>query len=64
VLHYAFYAREWHGPVTLRGLAPGDWIVEDWIEGRTLGTVNAARPTLDVRFKDNLLVLARRAATA
>jgi alpha-galactosidase len=64
VLHYAFYADEWHGPVTLRGLGPGDWIVEDWIEGRTVGTVSAARPTLELQFKNHLLVLARRATAA
>jgi alpha-galactosidase len=64
VLHFAFYADDWRGPVTLRGLGAGDWIVEDWIEGRALGTVSAAHPTLDVQFKQHLLVLARRAGTA
>ena len=61
VLHYAFFADTWRGPVTLRGLARGDWIVEDYIEGRTLGTVSASRPTLDVAFQHSLLVRARRA---
>ena len=62
VLHYAFYADEWTGPVTLRGLSAGDWVIEDYVEGRPLGTVNAARPTLSVSFKNNLLILARQVA--
>jgi len=61
VLHYAFFADSWNGPVTLRGLGAGDWVIEDYVEGRTLGTVNAGRPTLDVAFKSNLLILARKA---
>ena len=60
VLHYAFYADDWHGPVTLRGLTAGDWVIEDYVEGRTLGTVSSQRPTLDVSFKNNLLLLARK----
>ena len=62
VLHYAFYADDWHGPVTLRGLSAGDWAVEDYVEGRPLGTVNASNPTLSVSFKNNLLILARQVA--
>jgi alpha-galactosidase len=61
VLHYAFFADTWKGPVTLRGLGAGDWVIEDWIEGRTLGTVSSQRPTLDVSFNHNLLILARQA---
>jgi alpha-galactosidase len=60
VLHYAFYAEDWNGPVTLRGLSAGQWVVEDYVEGRPLGTVDAARPTLQVSFKNNLLILARK----
>ena len=61
VLHYAFYAGEWKGLVALRGLPAGEWVIEDYVEGRVLGTVSAAKPTLAVEFKDNLLVLARKA---
>ena len=61
VLHYAFFADRWKGPVTLRGLSAGDWVIEDYVEGRALGTVNAALPTLDVAFENNLLILARKA---
>ena len=61
VLHYAFFADSWNGPVTLRGLSAGDWIVEDYVEGRALGTVSSQRPTLDLSFKNNLLILARKA---
>ena len=48
--------------MTLRGLAPGDWVIEDYVEGRPLGTVNASNPTLSVSFKNNLLILARQVA--
>jgi alpha-galactosidase len=59
VLHYAFFSDDWDGPVTLRGLGPGDWIVEDYVEGRVLGTIRSAVPRIAVRFKGNLLVRAR-----
>jgi alpha-galactosidase len=62
VLHYAFFADSWSGPVTLRGLARGDWVVEDYVEGRALGTVRSSAPTLHVDFTGSLLVLARRVA--
>ncbi len=60
-LYFAFYADTWHGPVTLRGLSRGDWVVDDYVEGRPLGTVSASRPVLDVAFNGHLLVRARKA---
>ncbi|OWQ87551.1 hypothetical protein CDN99_18310 [Roseateles aquatilis] len=56
VLHYAFYAPSWDGPVTLRGLTPGVWRIRDYVNGVDLGRVDAARPTLPVRFKEHLLI--------
>lgn len=60
-LYFAFYADAWHGPITLRGLSRGDWVVDDYVEGRALGTVSASRPVLDVAFNGHLLVRARKA---
>lgn len=60
-LHYAFYARLWDGPVTLRGLGAGRWRVRDYVNDRELGTVTADRPTMHLRFSGSLLVEARLA---
>ena len=38
--------------------------MEDFVDDRLLGTISAARPTLKVAFKGNLLVRARRAGDA
>ncbi|MET0209953.1 MAG: alpha-galactosidase [Burkholderiaceae bacterium] len=59
VLHYAFYAPSYAGPVTLRGLGPGTWRVKDYVNGVDLGRVDSQRSTLNVRFKDNMLIEAR-----
>lgn len=58
-LHYAFYAERWEGPVTLRGLSAGLWIVRDSLTGKDLGRVTADKPTLPVRFTHSLLIEAR-----
>ena len=56
VMHYAFYAPAWNGPVTLRGLGPGTWKLRDYVNGVELGRVDAAKPTLRVDFKEHLLI--------
>lgn len=56
VMHYAFYAPRWDGPVTLRGLGPGTWRLRDYVNQRDLGTVQGARPTLTLRFEEHLLI--------
>ena len=58
-LHFAFYADRWDGPVTLRGLAAGRWTLRDSLTGKSLGVVNADKPTLPVRFTHSLLIQAR-----
>jgi alpha-galactosidase len=62
VLHYAFYAPQWSGPVTLRGLGPGRWRVRDYVNDRVLGVVSAAQAQLHVSFSGSLLVEARAQA--
>ena len=58
-LHYAFYAGQWDGPVTLRGLGPGRWRVRESLTGRELGSVSASQPVLALRFTHSLLVEVR-----
>ena len=53
---YAFYAPSFDGSVTLRGLGPGVWKIRDYVNGTELGSVDAAKPTLKVSFKENLLI--------
>jgi len=55
-LHYAFYARSWNGPVTLRGLAPGRYRLRDYFNGRDLGEVSAPGVTVPLAFERFLLL--------
>jgi alpha-galactosidase len=58
-LHYAFYAERWDGPVTLRGLGTGRWLLRDVVSGKDLGAISADKPTLPLRFTHSLLLEAR-----
>lgn len=53
-LFYAFYNKDWNGKIELRGLKNKRYIVKDYANNRSLGTIN--QPTLDVRFKRSLLL--------
>jgi alpha-galactosidase len=55
-LYYAFYARTWSGPVTLRGLAGGRYRLRDYFNGRELGEVQAPGATLPLTFERFLLL--------
>jgi alpha-galactosidase len=55
-LYYAFYARNWSGPVALRGLPAGRHRVRDYFNSRDLGEVKAPGGSLTVAF-DRFLVL-------
>jgi len=55
-LYYAFYARNWSGPVTLRGLTARRYRVRDYFNERELGEVADARNRLQLAF-DRFLVL-------
>jgi alpha-galactosidase len=59
-LYFAFYADDWHGPVTFRGLGPGTYALRDYVEDRQLGTVSAAAPVRTLAFRKHLLLEARR----
>lgn len=55
-LYYAFYARAFSGPVTLRGLAAGRYRVRDYFNDRNLGNVAGMRNRLQLTFEHFLLL--------
>jgi alpha-galactosidase len=55
-MYYAFFAKQWKGPVELRGLEDRNYTVVDYVSGKRLGTVSGRRARLPVEFAGNLLV--------
>jgi alpha-galactosidase len=58
-MYYAFYAPQWNGKVTLRGLSERTYRVTDYVDGKDLGTVRGPVATLDVIFDKHLLLEAK-----
>jgi alpha-galactosidase len=58
-LYFAFYADEWDGPITFRGLGKGTYALRDYVEDKPLGTVSAASPVRTLAFRGHLLLEAR-----
>jgi alpha-galactosidase len=58
-MYYAFYAPDWKGPVELRGLGKGVYMVRDYENDKDLGTVNGPSGTIDVQFSKHLLIEAK-----
>jgi alpha-galactosidase len=59
-LYFAFYAAEWNGPITFRGLESGTYTLHDYVNDKPFGTVSAAAPVRRLAFQRNLLLEARR----
>ena len=67
-MYYSFFAHSsaskkdhaepagWAGDIELRGLSPGNYHVEDYINGKDLGRVTSPNPKLKANFADNLLI--------
>ena len=60
-MYYSFFAANekdtWNGTLELRGLNPGQYKVVDYVNGKSLGTVDASNPKLPgIQFTDNLLL--------
>ena len=56
-LYYAFFADRWSGPVSLRGLQPGSYLIRDYFNERDVGTVSgASQDRLPVTFERFLLL--------
>jgi alpha-galactosidase len=62
VLHYAFYAEAWNGPVALRGLAAGSYTLTDGFTGAPLGRASGAEASIKAKFQRFLLVRAEKVA--
>lgn len=58
-MYYAFFAPEWSGKITLRGLSERTYRVTDYVDGKDLGTVHGPAATLDVQFEKHLLLQAK-----
>jgi alpha-galactosidase len=58
-LYYAFFAPQWSGVITLRGLGEGSYRVTDYVDGKDLGVVHGPSATLDVKFEKHLLIEAK-----
>jgi alpha-galactosidase len=54
--YYAFYSRDFSGPVPLRGLTGARYRVRDYFNDRDLGEVSGAQGTLQVAFRDFLVL--------
>ena len=55
-IYYAFYAKQWRGPIALRGLDGGTYRLRDYFNDRDLGTAGGAHASLDAAF-DNFLMI-------
>lgn len=62
VLHYAFYADDWDGPIPLRGLGKGRYTLTDGFTGAPMGQASAASNVIRPTFRKFLLVRAERSA--
>jgi alpha-galactosidase len=58
-MYYAFFAKQWHGVIELRGLEDRNYRVVDYVTGKDLGTVAGHSAHLPVAFEGNLLVEVR-----
>ncbi|CAN5688941.1 alpha-galactosidase [soil metagenome] len=58
VLHYAFFADTWDGPLVLRGLGAGSYTLTDSFTGRALGTATGARNRVQAKFTRFQLIMA------
>ncbi|HEY0334160.1 MAG TPA: glycoside hydrolase family 36 protein [Stenotrophomonas sp.] len=57
-MYYTFYADQWQGPLSLRGLGKGSYVVRDLFNDVELGRVDASANTIDASFKRFLLLQA------
>jgi alpha-galactosidase len=58
-MYYAFFAKQWTGPVDLRGLDHRKYSVVDYVNGTRYGTVSGPKPKLPVAFTGHLLLEVR-----
>ena len=57
-LHYAFFAAKWSGPIELRGLGGGHYMLTNMFTGKVMGEVSASNNTISATFERSLLIQA------
>lgn len=57
-MYYAFYADDWNGEITLRGLADKSYHLVDYVNNRDLGIVKGPNALFKTTFKGSLLLKA------
>jgi alpha-galactosidase len=58
-MFYAFFAPEWNGKISLRGLSDRTYRITDYVDGKDLGTVHGPVATMNVQFEKHLLLQAK-----
>jgi alpha-galactosidase len=58
-MYYAFFAKQWKGPIELRGLEDRNYSVVDYVTGKSLGMASGHNAHLSVEFDGSLLVEVR-----
>lgn len=57
-LFYAFYNKEWKGNIQMKGLKKNKYAIYDYVDGKSLGTIQKSHPELQVNFTNYLLLMA------
>jgi alpha-galactosidase len=57
-LYYAFYHKDWHGKISLRGLGDKHYKITDYVNHLEYGQVTRSENTIDANFEDYLLLKA------
>jgi alpha-galactosidase len=55
-MYYAFFARNWSGPIELRGLQDRTYHVVDYVNGKDFGNVHGPKATISTDFEKHLLI--------
>jgi alpha-galactosidase len=57
-LFYAFFAKNWEGELSLKGLSDQTYQIIDYANNRDLGTVQPGKPGPEISFRNYLLLMA------
>jgi len=57
-LFYAFYAKNWSGPIQIKGLSEKSYKVVDYVNNRDMGILSKEKPELSANFEKYLLLMA------
>ena len=57
-LYYAFYHKDWHGEISLRGLGDKVYKITDYVNNVEYGQVTSSENTIDAEFEGYLLLMA------